>query len=139
MKHSVLICILAVTVLWGCNQASENIGHIEGYWEIEKAETPEGETRTYKVNTSVDHYQLETDSSGFKTRLTPRLDGTFLTSGDREAFTVKRNNNEIKLHFSTPYSDHTETLTLLKEQQLILTNEAGMKYTYKRFEKMELK
>lgn len=129
--------ILALTIM-SCNQHPEQIDPIAGYWEIEKAESPDGETRDYKVNTSVDHYQLETDSTGFKTRLTPQFDGSFLTTGDREAFTVKKDEQGLKLHFTTPFSNHTETVILLKEQQLILTNEAGMRYTYKRYEKMNL-
>ncbi|MBL7472156.1 hypothetical protein [Robertkochia sediminum] len=129
--------ILALTIM-SCNQQPEQIAPIAGYWEIEKAESPDGETRNYKVNTSVDHYQLETDSTGFKTRLTPQFDGSFLTTGDREAFKVEKGKNGLKLHFTTPFSNHTETVILLKEQQLILTNEAGMRYTYKRYEKMNL-
>lgn len=139
MKNLYLIlAIIASAVLTGCNSTPEDLSVLEGYWEIEKAETPEGDTRTYKINTAIDHYQLETDSSGFKSRVSPLLDGTFLTTGNKEAFQVKREESGLKLYFSTPYGAHTETVTLLKDQQLIMTNEAGLRYTYKRYKKLEL-
>lgn len=135
VKHTVFNLMLLG--LMSCSPNPE-ISALEGYWEIEKVDFPDGNTKEYNISTTVDHYKLESDSTGYKVKVNPQLDGSFLTSGDREAFTVEHEKGDLLLHFTTSLSEHTEKVIQLKENTLIMMNDREMKYTYKRFEKLEL-
>ena len=140
MKQLSLLSALSILLftLISCQEPTD-MSNLQGYWEIEKAELPNGFSRDYTVNTSVDHYQLTSDSTGFKTRVQPQLDGTFLASDHRENFKISVEKGKPVLIFSTNLSEHKAEVVRLKENQLILVNEDQMKYTYRRFTNFELK
>ena len=140
MKHSILhilFALMTASAVVGCT-AKPDISLLEGYWEIEKVDFPDGNTKEYSISTTIDHIRMETDSTGYKTKVMPQLDGSFKTSGDSEAFSLTENKGKLQLRFTTRLSGHTETILQLKEEQLILLNEREMKYTYIRFKKLEL-
>ena len=131
------IFILIGAGLISCSQ-TQDPNALEGYWEIEKVIFPDGQTKEYTISMNLDHYQLETDSTGYKTKVSPRLDGSFLSSGHREFFRIEQRKNEMLLHFETPLTQYTEKVLSLKKEQLILLNDRNMKYTYKPYTKIEL-
>lgn len=114
------------------------VNDLEGYWEIEQADLPGGNTKEYAISLTLDHYQLESDSSGYKTKVTPRLDGSFQTSGHQEYFRVEEKDGALLLHYQNSLTQYTEKVIRLKPEQLILINDRDMKYTYKRFKQLEL-
>lgn len=140
MKRTAIFFLLPALLitLIGCSEPPE-LQHLEGYWEIEKVDVPEQGTKEYSISTTLDHYQLLSDSTGVKTKVNPRLDGTFTTSGHQENFSIELKDNVILLHYNTPLTSYTEQVVQLKPESLILLNDRNMKYTYKRFEKIELK
>ncbi len=133
-----ILSLLALSLVTTACSEQPDIKNLEGYWEIERADLPEGNTMEYSISTTIDHFTLESDSTGYKTKVMPQLDGSFITSGDSESFSIVEKDGKLKLIFTTPLSSHTETVLQLKEEQLILLNEREMKYTYKRFKKLEL-
>ncbi|THD66577.1 hypothetical protein E7Z59_12345 [Robertkochia marina] len=131
------LLLTLLTTLIGCSEPPQ-LQHLEGYWEIEKVDIPEQGTKEYSISTTLDHYQLHSDSTGAKTKVNPQLDGTFITSGHQENFSIEIKGDVILLHYNTPLTSYSEKVVQLKPESLILLNDRNMKYTYKRFKKIEL-
>ena len=115
------------------NQTSEEkIEHLDGYWEITKAELPEGITKEFKFSELVDYIQVDS-TSGFRKKVRPQLDGTFIASDDVEIFNIKVENDSLNLYYTTPYTQWKETVISSEENELVVLNPKGIIYTYKRF------
>lgn len=113
------------------------LSYITGYWEIEKVTTPDGESKTFTMNMLVDYIEIE-NLEGFRKKAAPQPDGTYLITDDAEAILVEINDNKLQLIYSTPFDQWTETVLKADENQLVLKNETGTVYTYKRFENISL-
>ncbi|RZS93262.1 lipocalin family protein [Aquimarina brevivitae] len=132
--------ILLLTVLFSaCSQYDPNTipQHLEGYWEITKVQTQDGEHKSYTYNQTIDFITLQ-DSIGIRKKLQPQLNGTFITSTDQESFTVEQKNDSIYLHYTTPLDQWTETVLKADKEELIVKNQNGTTYIYKRYEKLNL-
>ncbi|GAA4276329.1 lipocalin family protein [Aquimarina mytili] len=111
--------------------------HINGYWEIERVLLSNGIEKEYTFNQSIDFFEIK-DSIGIRKKVQPRLDGSFITSNDSEVFTLKIENDSLRMHYKTSLSGWTETVILAKENQIIIKNEAGNMYFYKPYQKITL-
>ncbi|MFD0976078.1 lipocalin family protein [Salinimicrobium gaetbulicola] len=133
MKRSFLILFLTC-ILLGCDTRSpeEKIENLNGYWEIKLAELPEGIKKEFRFSEMVDYIQVE-ENEGFRKKVRPQLGGTFITSEDRENFTVKVENDSINLYYTTPFNSWKETLLSSEENEIKILNQLGIIYTYKRF------
>lgn len=133
MKKS-LFLLFSFFVLWSCNsvEPEEKISQLNGYWEIQKAELPEGITKEFRFSELVDYIQVS-DKEGFRKKVRPQLGGTFITSEDRENFTVRVENDSINLYYTTPYNSWKETVLSSGKEELKILNPDGIIYTYKRF------
>lgn len=133
MKKLFLLLVLIITTV-ACNRqsAEEKINNLNGYWEIKKADLPEGITKEFRFSELVDYIQVE-NGKGFRKKVRPQLGGSFITSEDRENFVVKVENDSINLYYTTPYNSWKETVILSEENDLKVINPRGIIYTYKRF------
>ncbi|WP_029034785.1 lipocalin family protein [Salinimicrobium terrae] len=133
MKKVIVILFLG-TALWSCsnNSSKEKIDNLNGYWEISQAELPEGIIKEFKYSELVDYIKIDS-STGFRKKVRPQLDGSFITSDDEEIFEVKLENDSINLYYSTPYANWKETIISSEENELMVLNPDGIIYTYKRF------
>ena len=121
-------------ILLSCNSDSsrEKVDNLNGYWEIKKAELPEGITKEFKYSEIVDF--IEVDSlKGFRKKVRPQIDGSFITTNDEEVLEVKLENDSINLYYTTPYANWKETVISSEENELVVINPRGIIYTYKRF------
>ena len=50
----------------------EDLPFLNGYWEIEKVNMPDGQTKEYTINTTVDYIEMK-DLSGFRKKVYPKL------------------------------------------------------------------
>jgi hypothetical protein len=132
MKKLFLLLIIATT--FACNRQSseEKINNLNGYWEIKKAELPEGITKEFKFSELVDYIQVK-NGKGFRKKVRPQLGGGFITSEDRENFVAKVENDSLNLYYTTPFNSWKETVLLSEENDLKVINPRGIIYTYKRF------
>lgn len=130
-------CLLLL--MFSCKQENpeEIISHISGYWEIEEVTSAEGERKEFTINMLVDYIEIN-DNEGFRKKVAPQLDGTFNITDDAEKIKVKTENNQVQLLYSTPFDEWTETVVKADKNQLVLKNETGTVYTYKRFENLNL-
>ncbi|SFW12762.1 hypothetical protein SAMN02927921_00146 [Sinomicrobium oceani] len=131
-------CTLIV-VLWGCTPSPDSqLKDLNGYWEIEKVEFPDGTVKEYGINTTIDYIETTTDSSGIRKKMQPRLDGGYNTSGDQENFGILIKEGHLFLEYHTPLSSWEEKVIKVTEERLILRNTDNLNYFYKRFEPMNL-
>ncbi|WP_244526828.1 hypothetical protein [Pseudozobellia thermophila] len=124
----------------GCSRSvsKEDLDHLNGYWEIAKVTFPDGNTKEYTVNTSVDFIMLE-DLKGYRKKMQPNLTGTYRTSDDAEAFTIKEEGGALWINYKSELSEWSERLERLEQNAFSVTNEEGIRYDYKRFQPISIK
>ena len=136
MKRCFLIFILAST-LFGCNGNPESyIQHIEGYWEIADVSKNGKSVKSYTINTSVDYFKVNDDLTGYRKKVAPSLDGKFTVTQHESPFILKLENNELLIFYTVNNVTFKETIDWASENELIITNADGFKYTYKPFEQL---
>ncbi|WP_224484483.1 lipocalin family protein [Robertkochia aurantiaca] len=134
------LALLMVVCATACSKPPEVTPEkLSGYWEISEVKLPDGETKEYRGSTTVDYFELHADSTGFRKKMQPRLDGTFVTSDDTENFTLLSNEGVPELHFTHRLATHQEEIMELEMNRLVLRNDEDLTYIYKRFEPIDLK
>ncbi|WP_151894010.1 hypothetical protein [Patiriisocius marinistellae] len=133
MKINFVIIAFALFAL-GCSEnKQEQIQHLDGYWEIVSVENENGVLKEFNISTTLDYISVE-NTLGKRTKVKPQLDGTFITSGNVEEFEIITEFPEqLALNYKTPYATWTEFIIEATKEKLVILNEEGKKYTYKRF------
>lgn len=128
-----IACVLFFLSLVACDKQNpqEKIDNLNGYWTISKAETPEG-MREFPFSGLVDYIEIE-NNKGFRKKVKPKMDGTYFVTSKEESILVKVENDSINLYYSTEMDHWKETLIASEKDKIVLENENGNKYTYKRF------
>lgn len=139
-KLKLLFFIFLSSLLWSCstNTPEEQLQNVTGYWEIEKAELPDGQVKEYTISTTIDYIEIEGDSTGFRKKMQPRLDGSFNASNDQENFTFSVRDEQLFFHYHTALSEWEEIVIKATKDRLILRSADNLKYFYKRFEPISL-
>ncbi|GAA4106526.1 hypothetical protein GCM10022393_00970 [Aquimarina addita] len=134
-----ILYLLCIILLSNCVQTNpENyITYIEGYWEIEKVITHEGLEKQYNFNQNIDFFEIH-ELKGFRKKVQPQFDGGFITTKDQENFTLKIENDSLRIYYKTPLMEWKETIISAKENEMIIINEVGNLYFYKPYKKMDL-
>lgn len=131
MKQFSLLCLLAF--LMSCNSVSENkLSLLNGYWEIDSVEFPNGGKKEYKMNSTVDYIKLE-GLKGYRKKVTPRFDGNFETSDDAEPFQIEIKEASYTLVYVNDLSEWSETLIAISDDSFTIKNADDVLYQYKRF------
>ena len=113
--------------------SQEELTLLNGYWEIEKVTLANGQTKEYKVNTTIDYIEVK-ELSGYRKKVYPKFDGTFDTSNDAEQFTIIVQQDRFEIHHKSELSEWAEVLKSLDENSFSVTNAENITYYYKRFE-----
>lgn len=132
MKKTITIFLLGI-LLVSCKQTitDKDVAKINGYWEIHKVELPEGGKKEYKVNETIDFFQIK-DNKGFRQKVMPQLDGTYLTNDIKETVSISNKDDNYYINYSTNYGKWKEEIVEIKDSILVLKNEANLEYHYKR-------
>jgi hypothetical protein len=133
LKTSVAFLFLSFLFV-ACQQKikPEDISKINGYWEIEKVVLDGGEDKEYKVNESYDYFQIGKDNSGFRKKVMPQLDGSFLVNDTQENVKVRFEGDEVFLDYVTSYAKWTEELIAISDEKLVFKNTEDREYQYKK-------
>ena len=125
--------ILILFVLVSCRDSISNkdLSKINGYWEIVKVELPEGETKDYKVNSTIDYFEIK-NSKGFRQKVMPQFDGTYLTNNLKESVVITAREGDFYINYTTEYAQWKEEIIELKDSTLVLKNKENLEYHYKR-------
>lgn len=127
-------------LLFSChsNVKKEDIVKLNGYWEIKQVKFSTGKTKDYKVNETIDYFQLK-DNEGFRQKVMPQFDGKFQTNGIRENIKVLEKNNSVFIEYNTKYGKWEEEIITIEDSTLVLKNKEKLEYTYKKFKPFSLK
>lgn len=124
--------LLLPFILLSCGSVNEgDLAKINGYWEIEKAVMPDGSKKEYTINPSIDFFELK-GREGFRKKVMPQLDGTYLTGENQEKIAVTTIDGKTYLNYTTEYAKWKEEIIELNDEHLVLKNEHDMEYHYKK-------
>jgi hypothetical protein len=126
--------ILLVSLLFvGCKKkiTPADVANINGYWEIEKVVFEKGKDKEYGMNESYDYFEIK-NNKGFRKKVMPQLDGTFLVNDVLEKVKVRVENEVVYLDYATAYGKWSEELISISEEEFVVLNAEKKEYHYKR-------
>ena len=132
MKKTVLLFIAFISFT-ACKEKvkPEDVSKINGYWEIESVNFPDGNEKNYKISETIDYFEIKNDS-GFRKKVMPQFNGKYLVNDKSEKIKIVREDDKIYLNYSTEYSTWKEEVLEVTDDKLILKNEAEIEYQYKK-------
>ena len=104
---------------------------INGYWEIEKVEMPNGKIKKYSYNETLDYFNVS-NLQGFRKKITLRLNGKHLTNNLKENIKISFKNNNAILNCTTRFDNWEEEIVSVNDSSLVLKNPNNIKYFYKK-------
>lgn len=133
MRKIFLTVLPALFLMISCNKtiSESDIKELNGYWEIEKAEMPDGEIKEYKINTIVDYFEIE-NNKGFRQKAMPQVNGEYLTNEVQESIEIMEIDGKTIMKYHTDFADWQEQLITISKDELVVQNEHDIKYYYKR-------
>ena len=134
------LVLLFIMLLVSChsNVKKEDIKKLNGYWEIKEVKFSTGKTKDYKVNETIDYFELKSNK-GFRQKVMPQFDGKFQTNGIKENIKVVENDNSFFLEYNTKFGKWKEEIISIEDSILVLKNKENLEYTYKKFKPFSLK
>jgi hypothetical protein len=132
MRKSATLLLLSF-LIFGCQEKIKpsEISKINGYWEIEYVLLSDGSKKDYTINDSFDYFEIK-DNEGFRQKVMPQFDGTFLTNNLEEAVKVVFTNDKTYLEYQTAYTKWKEELLSLSETNMVLLNTDKKEFHYKK-------
>jgi hypothetical protein len=138
MKH-LFFLILFPLFFVSCKQeiSVSDILKINGYWEIEKVILASGEKKDYKINETIDYFELrqaqpDNQFSGFRKKVTPQIDGKYLVNDVSETITIRAEKSDYYINYKTQYLSWKEEIIELQDSVLVLKNKDDVVYHYKK-------
>lgn len=139
MKNTFRILFLSFLFV-ACQQKikPEDVSKINGYWEIEKVVFDQGKDKEYGINESYDYFQIDKNNKGFRKKVMPQLDGTFMVNDTYENVTVRFEDDKVYLDYSTSYAKWSEELIAISDKELVFKNAEKKEYHYKKAEPLNI-
>jgi hypothetical protein len=128
-----LISIFTFLLLVSCQSEikKEDLSKLNGYWEIKEVSMPSGEKKDYKINETIDYFEVK-NNLGFRQKVMPQLDGKFGTNGIKEEIKIVEKNAQFFIEYKTDYGKWQEKIIELADSTLVLENKDKLIYKYKR-------
>jgi hypothetical protein len=115
----------------------EHLPKLAGYWEIQEVVLPDGSKRDFTANTVIDYIELQ-GANGVRKKLSPSLNGRYLTTTSSETFFAIVDNGKLILEYSTAFDSWQEEILTAGDSIFTARNEDGKLYTYKRYVPLNL-
>lgn len=133
MRKTISILLFIALLFAGCQKEIEasDITKINGYWEIKQVILPDGEKKDYSINETFDYFEIK-NNKGFRKKVMPQFDGTFLTNDIAEGVEVKKIKDKYYLYYTTSYAKWNEELLSVSNNELVIVNSLKNEYHYKR-------
>lgn len=138
MKKLGLLFIAVLLISCHAEVKKEDLIKLNGYWEIKQVKLAGGETKDYKVNETIDYFELK-DNVGFRQKVMPQFDGKFRTNGIKENVKILEKQNNFFIEYNTVYGKWQEEIIELADSTLVLKNKDNLEYTYKKFKPFSFK
>ncbi|NHN25116.1 hypothetical protein FIA58_005430 [Flavobacterium jejuense] len=131
MKKTLLYFICFV--LLSCSESIQesDLQLLNGIWEIEKVVSTDNVVKEYKINEAVEQIQFE-DGKGTRRKVRLVYNGNFLLNNIIQEFTVEGKENSFFILNKTEFSSWKEEIKVLTNEKIMLENEQGIQYYYKR-------
>lgn len=138
MKKIILFFVFGLFLSCKQSISEADLQKLNGYWEIEKVELPDGNKKEYKVNETIDFFKI-TDKKGFRSKVMPQIDGTYLTNDLKEGVVVVLKDGDATIQYKTNYANWNEEIIELSKDKLVVKNQQDLEYHYKRPVKFSIK
>ncbi len=109
-----------------------DIAKINGYWEIEKVVFEDGKSKDYSINESYDYFEIGKNNNGFRKKVMPQLDGSFLVNDTQESLKVRFEKDKVFFDYVTSYAKWSEELTAISNEKMVFLNAEKKEYHYKK-------
>ena len=144
MKKIGLFFLVLLFVSCHSNVKKEDIAKINGYWEIKQVKFSTGKTKDYKINETIDYFELrqaqfDNKVVGFRQKVMPKFDGKFQTNGIKENIKLVEKDNAFYIEYTTKFGKWNEEIITIEDSTLILKNKDNLEYTYKKFKPFSFK
>ena len=132
--HTFYIILIMITL--GCEKPNPLVQkeNLAGYWEIKSVTMPDGTEKNFGINALIDFIEVSGDS-GVRTKVAPKFDGSFANNGSAEKFSIKIENDSLRLYYETPFDTWAETVLSAKDSALVVRNRDNKVYSYIKFKK----
>ncbi|GGG27651.1 hypothetical protein GCM10011344_30580 [Dokdonia pacifica] len=135
MKRVHLIYLVIVTSLCACTQnPEEQLTYLNGYWEIAGVTTPDGKAKEFSLSQNIDFFEIQNNQKGIRKKVQPSINGNFTTSQSSENIDIEIRKDMLVLKYTTAFDHWEETVIEATKDELILLNENGNIYSYRRYE-----
>jgi hypothetical protein len=133
MKHYFYLLLLT-TILISCTSKpkKEDIAKLNGYWEIEKVDFPDGNKKEYQVNEFIDMITIK-NNIGSRQKVAPQLDGSFLKGTLQDEIKIVDSLDCYYLKTDSKFTKWEEKIISISDNEFALENEAKIVYHYKKF------
>jgi len=111
---------------------------LNGYWEIMEVKKDGEKVKEFKINMNIDYFEVIENSSGFRKKVTPTLEGTYMVSQHQIPFTLKTADQSLQIHYSENGVEYFETIVKANQDILVIKNKQGFIYTYRPFKSLDL-
>ena len=127
-------------IVLSCNTkvSSDDIAKLNGYWEIESVVMPDGTEKDYKVNPTIDYFEVK-NNIGFRKKVMPQFDGTYMVNDGFEKISVSQKEDKTYIDYTTTYAKWQEEVIALSDDELVIKNQHGIEYNYKKPEPFTVK
>lgn len=144
MKKIGLLFFALLLISCHSNVKKEDIAKLNGYWEIRQVKFSTGKTKEYKVNETIDYFELRKAQSdnkmlGFRQKVMPQFDGKFQTNGIKENIKLIEKGNAFYIEYNTKFGKWEEEIITIEDSTLVLKNKENLEYSYKKFKPFSLK
>ncbi|MBP1839707.1 lipocalin family protein [Formosa algae] len=132
MKH--YFAIFCLILLSSCSNTSNlDVSNLNGYWEIEEVIKADGTSHVYSINETIDYMVITDSLTGYRQKMKTDADNTYTPVTTKEHINIITENDSLKIHYHTPFSDWKETILELNNDRLKVVNTHQNVYIYKRY------
>ena len=108
-------------------------GNLSGTDTNHRVEFPDGSEKQYTASANIDYFSWD-GQAGFRTKMQPTLEGTFLTSDDALPMEVLWRDERLFLSFRGDGAPWEEEVLKLRQDVLVTRHANGLCYEYSRYE-----
>lgn len=128
-----IIACVVLFVLCSCSETIKQIDlqYLDGVWEIEKVVNADVVVKEYKINEAVEQFQYK-ESKGNRRKVMLAYNGNFLLNNISQEFVIEEKEESFFVINKTEFSSWKEEIKLLTNAKLMLENEQGIQYYYKK-------
>ena len=133
MKNYFYLFLLTIALI-SCTSKpkKEDIAKLNGYWEIEKVEFPDGNKKEYKVNEFIDLISIK-NNKGIRQKVAPQLDGSYLKGTLQDDIKIVDSANCYYLKTNSKFTKWEEKILSVSDENFVIENEAKIVCHYKKF------